>query len=120
MDARARRFLSERVQDQRVPDAQHGAKELRRRARSGLRRAKRPGSAKAERRLTQMDGAKGDSPSGTGPSGPVSGGGERVKRLDAAVVHEDLVGIGVVTLIFCSLVAGILMLCISDEDLDKD
>lgn len=43
-----------------------------------------------------------------------------LKRLDSAVTRDDLIGIGVVTLIFCSMVAGILMLCISDDDLNKD
>ena len=39
------------------------------------------------------------------------------RRLDNSTYHRQLVGIGIVTLLFCSLVAGILMLVMHDEDL---
>lgn len=42
-----------------------------------------------------------------------------LKKLKTATSHDQLVGMGVVTLIFCSLVGGILMLCVQDSDLKK-
>ncbi|MFA6862119.1 MAG: hypothetical protein WCR56_07115 [Bacilli bacterium] len=42
-----------------------------------------------------------------------------LKKLKTATSHDGLVGMGVVTLLFCSLVGGILMLCIPDSDLKK-
>jgi heme/copper-type cytochrome/quinol oxidase subunit 2 len=44
-------------------------------------------------------------------------GGLAIRRLNRAAIHSELVGIGIVTLIFCSLVGGILMLCIPDSAL---
>ncbi len=40
-----------------------------------------------------------------------------LKRLDAAKKHSDLVTIGILTLLFCSIVGGILLLCLNDDDL---
>lgn len=40
-----------------------------------------------------------------------------LKKLKSATEKSQLVSMGVVTLIFCSLIGGILMLCLSDEDL---
>lgn len=31
--------------------------------------------------------------------------------------HSDLVTIGILTLLFCSIVGGILLLCLNDDDL---
>lgn len=39
------------------------------------------------------------------------------KRLGTAKTRDDLVAISVVTLLFCSLIGGIIMLTINDEDL---
>ncbi len=40
-----------------------------------------------------------------------------LNKLNKATSKADLVGIGIVTLIFCNLIGGILMLCLKDEDL---
>ena len=40
-----------------------------------------------------------------------------LRRLDSATSKKELVGTGVCCLIFCNIVAGILMLCIRDKDL---
>ena len=40
-----------------------------------------------------------------------------LNKIKTAKTKNDLVAMGVVTLIFCSLLGGIFMLCISDQDL---
>jgi heme/copper-type cytochrome/quinol oxidase subunit 3 len=50
---------------------------------------------------------------------PIIVGSIALKKLKTATSHSRLVGMGVVTLLFCSLVGGILMLCIQDSDLSK-
>lgn len=42
-----------------------------------------------------------------------------LKKLKRAQNKDELVTIGVLTLIFCSMVGGILMLCIPEEDLNR-
>lgn len=42
-----------------------------------------------------------------------------LKKLNTATNKDQLVGIGVCTLIFCSLIGGILMLCLTDADLKQ-
>lgn len=42
-----------------------------------------------------------------------------LKKLESASSHSELVGIGVVTLIFCSLLGGLFMLLVKDEDLNN-
>lgn len=39
------------------------------------------------------------------------------RKLDTAMYHNQLVGIGIVTLLFCNLIAGILILVMHDSDL---
>ena len=39
-----------------------------------------------------------------------------LKKLKTATSKQELTGIAVVTLIFCSLIGGILMLCLNDKD----
>jgi hypothetical protein len=38
-------------------------------------------------------------------------------KINTAESHEDLVAIGIVMLLFCNLISGILMLCMHEEDL---
>lgn len=40
------------------------------------------------------------------------------KLLDSAKTKDEVHSFGVVVLLFCSLIAGILMMCIKDEDLN--
>lgn len=40
-----------------------------------------------------------------------------LKKLDEAETKDDLTTWGVLNLIFCSLIGGILMLCISEDEL---
>lgn len=49
---------------------------------------------------------------------PIIVGGIALRKLSVAQSHDDLVAIGIITLILCSLIGGILMLCIKDEDLN--
>ncbi len=51
---------------------------------------------------------------------PLIVGAIALKRLETAKTKNDLVGIGVVTLLFCSFIGGILMLCIDENDLNQD
>lgn len=52
---------------------------------------------------------------------PLIVGAIALTRLDEAEEASDLTGIAIVTILFCSLIGGILMLCITDEDLcDED
>ena len=48
---------------------------------------------------------------------PIIVGAIALKRLNEAQTADELRGMGVITLIFCSTVAGILMLCLKDKDL---
>ena len=41
-----------------------------------------------------------------------------LKKLKTAKSKQELTGIAVVTLIFCNLIGGILMLCLSDKDFE--
>lgn len=43
-----------------------------------------------------------------------------IKKLDSAQTADELVGWGIVTLLFVSNIAGILMLCIKDSDLQNN
>lgn len=40
-----------------------------------------------------------------------------LKKLNNATKKDELTGIAIVTLLFCSLIGGILMLCIDEKDL---
>lgn len=40
-----------------------------------------------------------------------------IRALNRATSRSDLIGWGIVALLFCGIIPGILMLCISDEDL---
>ena len=40
-----------------------------------------------------------------------------LRRLTTAVCKEELIGVGILTLLLCSIPGGILMLCMRDEDL---
>ncbi|MDY6368069.1 MAG: hypothetical protein SPL13_06110 [Clostridia bacterium] len=40
-----------------------------------------------------------------------------IKRLNEATKKEDLTVMGILTLLFCSLLGGIFMLCVSDNEL---
>lgn len=42
-----------------------------------------------------------------------------LKKFEEARTNKELQGIAIITLIFCSTIAGILMLIISDNDLQK-
>lgn len=42
-----------------------------------------------------------------------------LRKLEEANSREELRGMGVITLIFCSQIAGILMLCLKDTDFDN-
>lgn len=42
-----------------------------------------------------------------------------LKKLNTAKTKSELTVMGVVTLLFCNLIGGILMLCISEEELAK-
>jgi len=48
---------------------------------------------------------------------PLIVGAIALKKLNTASSKNELTGIAVCTLLFCSLIAGILMLCLKDEDL---
>ena len=41
-------------------------------------------------------------------------------KLENAKSRDDLMGIGVCTALFCSLIGGILMLCMTDDDLNEN
>ncbi len=42
-----------------------------------------------------------------------------LKKLNTAKTKSELTVMAVITLLFCNLIGGILMLCISDEELAK-
>lgn len=50
---------------------------------------------------------------------PIIVGAIALKKLNAATTKSELTGIGIVTLLFCNLIGGILLLSMSDEDLQK-
>lgn len=41
-------------------------------------------------------------------------------KLDEATKKDELLGIGILTLLFCNMIAGILILCLRDEDLSDN
>lgn len=49
---------------------------------------------------------------------PVIVGAIALKKLSNATTSSELTGIGVVTLLFCSIIGGILLLCLKDVDLE--
>lgn len=42
-----------------------------------------------------------------------------LNRLKTASTKDDLIGVGICTLLFCSVIGGILLLCMTDNDLQK-
>lgn len=50
---------------------------------------------------------------------PVIVGIFALKKLNTAKTKSELTVMAVITLLFCNLIGGILMLCISDEELAK-
>ena len=50
---------------------------------------------------------------------PIIVGAITLNRLSNATKREDIKGVAICTLIFCSMIAGILMLCMTDEDFIK-
>ena len=48
---------------------------------------------------------------------PLIVGGIALSRLNKATSKDELVGVAICTLLFCNTIAGILMLCMSDDDL---
>ncbi len=51
---------------------------------------------------------------------PVIVGVCALKKLDSATTKEELTNIGILTLIFCSMIGGIFMLCIDDNELAQN
>jgi hypothetical protein len=51
---------------------------------------------------------------------PIIVGVLALEKLDTAKNKEDLKTIGILTLIFCSVIAGILMLCMDDDELKEN
>lgn len=47
---------------------------------------------------------------------PLIVGGIALTKLDEAEDSSDVTGIAILTFLFCSRIAGILMLCLSDDD----
>lgn len=47
---------------------------------------------------------------------PVIVGGIALKKMNTATSRDELTGIGIVTLLLCSLLGGIFLLCTKDED----
>ena len=47
---------------------------------------------------------------------PLIVGGIALTKLDEAEDTSDIIGIAILTIFFCSRIAGILMLCLSDDD----
>ena len=50
---------------------------------------------------------------------PIIVGSIALNKLKTAQSKNELTGIGICTIFFCSLLGGIFMLCISDEELAK-
>jgi len=51
---------------------------------------------------------------------PLIVGGIALSRLNKATSKDELVGVAICTLLFCNTIAGILMLCMSDDDLREN
>ena len=51
---------------------------------------------------------------------PLVVGGIALSRLNNATSKDELVGIGICTLLFCNVISGILMLCMTDDDLREN
>ena len=52
---------------------------------------------------------------------PLIVGGIALTKLDEAEDASDIIGIAILTILFCSPIAGFLMLCLSDDDFcDED
>ena len=51
---------------------------------------------------------------------PLIVGGIALTKLEDATSASELTGIAVATLLFCSPIAGIIMLCLEDGDLEDD
>ena len=52
---------------------------------------------------------------------PLIVGSIALTKLDEAEDSADIIGIAILTILFCSPIAGILMLCLSDDDFcDED
>ena len=51
---------------------------------------------------------------------PVVVGIVALSKLDQAKTKDELTGVAICTLLLCNTIAGILMLCITDEELQKD
>lgn len=50
---------------------------------------------------------------------PVIVGAITLNRINNATKKEDIKGVAICTLLFCSLIAGILMLCLTEEDFER-
>ena len=50
---------------------------------------------------------------------PIIVGAITLNRLNEAKKKEDITGVAICTLIFCSVIAGILMLCMTEDDFAK-
>ena len=50
---------------------------------------------------------------------PTIVGAITLNRLNQAKKKEDITGVAICTLIFCSVIAGILMLCMTEDDFVK-
>lgn len=50
---------------------------------------------------------------------PIIVGAITLNRLNQAEKKEDITGVAICTLIFCSVIAGILMLCMTEDDFVK-
>ncbi|MBQ9480970.1 MAG: DUF4190 domain-containing protein [Clostridia bacterium] len=49
---------------------------------------------------------------------PLIVGGIALSKLNSATTKDDLTAIGIITIFFCSIIGGIFMLCVKDEDFD--
>ena len=50
---------------------------------------------------------------------PIIVGAITLNRINNATKKEDIKGVAICTLLFCSLIAGILMLCLTQEDFER-
>lgn len=48
---------------------------------------------------------------------PIIVGAIALNKLDSVQKKDELLGIGIITLLLCSIIAGIIILCLSDNDL---
>ena len=58
--------------------------------------------------------------SGFAAISPLIVGSIALTKLDEAEDSADIIGIAILTILFCSPIAGILMLCLSDDDFCDD